>query len=167
MQQTLALLFDFQYSVNKWIEVSLNFGVENHVFHWVCSWGIWVCSPLMIFSMHYLTLVSPCGWCPGPKAINSGTQYFDCCSVKYMCSAHSQLCQTPSKICISSCMDISIARSLLLHFQCWFPVSLKNLARFWVFGFSFGFISCRPHSKNAYHGHCFHFLSCVDIPSIK
>lgn len=102
-----------------------------------------------------------------PQSNYSGTQYFDCCSVKYMCSAHSQLCQTPSKICISSCMDISIARSLLLHFQCWFPVSLKNLARFWVFGFSFGFISCRPHSKNAYHGHCFHFLSCVDIPSIK
>lgn len=53
-------------------------------------------------------------------------------------------------------------RSLLLHFQCWFPVSLKNLARFWVFGFSFGFISCRPHGESASPGHGFHFLSLTE-----
>lgn len=46
-----------------------------------------------------------------------------------------------------------------LHFQCWFSVSLKNSGRFGVFGFSFGFISCRLHGESAYNGHCFHFLS--------
>lgn len=106
--------FFFQCSLNNWVGVSLNFGIESHVFHWIGSWGIWDHSPLMIFSVHYLTLVSTCGWCPGPKAINSGTQHFGCCFVKYMCSARSQLCQTPSKICISSCIDTSIANKVSL-----------------------------------------------------
>lgn len=60
---------------------------------------------------------------------------------------------------MSSCMDTSIARCHLLHFWCWFPVSLKNSGRFGVFGFSFGFISHRLHGESAHHGHCFHFLS--------
>lgn len=78
-----------------------------------------------------------------------------------MCSAHSQLCQTLSKICISSCMDISVARKVSLAA---FPVlvSSLNLARFWIFGFSFGFVSCKPHGESACRGHCFHFLSHIE-----